>query len=337
MITITDQAGDIVTVPQEIKRIVVAGILPLPSILATCFNAAEKVVGMPVASLTAAKHGLLAAAYPALLNANTAFDQAGEVDIDKLAALAPDVVFYAARNQAQKRQLQAAGIPAVGFSVSHWQYNAIATLKGWLDLLAQLLPPAPKAKQVIDYSNQVYQRIRQQSALIPAAKRQKVFFLFRYDQAGITTSSGQFFGQYWADSVGATNVGAALSNDNSTPVSFEQVRQWNPQQILITNFTAAQPTDLYHNTLGNEDWQQLAAVQQQQVHKMPLGMYRSYSPEVDTPITLLWLAKTIYPDQFSALDLDQEAKAYYQTVFNLELTDQQVAKMFTPPAAASAY
>ena len=45
-ITITDQAGNEVTLPKDIKRIAVCDILPLPSVLTVFFNSGDKIVGM---------------------------------------------------------------------------------------------------------------------------------------------------------------------------------------------------------------------------------------------------------------------------------------------------
>ncbi|MBR5429324.1 MAG: Fe3+-citrate ABC transporter substrate-binding protein, partial [Firmicutes bacterium] len=104
--------------------------------------------------------------------------------------------------------------------------------------------------------------------------------------------------------------------------------------MLITNFTTATPDDIYNNTVGVYDWSGVSAVADKKVYKMPLGMYRSYTPGVDTPMTLLWLAQTVYPDLFSDIDLTAEVKDYYQNVFSVELTDEQVASIFAPPADA---
>ena len=67
---------------------------------------------------------------------------------------------------------------------------------------------------------------------------------------------------------------------------------------------------------------------------MPLGMYRSYTPGADTPVTLLWMAKTAYPEQFADIDILAETKAYYKEVFGVELTDAQAASIFAPDAEA---
>ena len=55
---------------------------------------------------------------------------------------------------------------------------------------------------------------------------------------------------------------------------------------------------------------------------------------MDTPVTLLWLAKTAYPHLFEDIDIIQETKTYYQEVFGITLTDDQAASIFTPTAQA---
>lgn len=73
------------------------------------------------------------------------------------------------------------------------------------------------------------------------------------------------------------------------------------------------------------------------IRSVSLGMYRSYTPGIDTPITLLWLAKTAYPEKFGDIDITQETKDYYKEVFGIDLSDEQANSIFAPVAAASAF
>lgn len=336
-VTITDQADNKVTVPKKIKRIAVAGIYPLPSVISVFFNSADKIVGMPEPSMIAAKNSLLSELYPEILKANTSFNKNDNINTEELKKLNPDVVFYTAENKKMKKTLENAGFTAVGVSVSKWDYNSVKTLNHWISLLSKLFPENNRAKIVKNYSNDVSQKIQKRVGNLTAEQKQKVFFLFQYDGKSIATSGKHFFGQYWTDAIGAVNAGAGMNTDNSTPVNMEQVYKWDPQVILITNFTKAQPADLYGNKMGSNDWSKIDAVKNKRVYKMPLGMYRSYTPGVDTPVTLWWMAKTVYPEQFKDINIRKETKAYYKKVFNVELTDKQADKIFKPSAAASAY
>lgn len=332
--TVTDHLGNTVTVPNDIQRIAVCGIYPLPSVLAIFFDSAEKIVGMPTASMTAAKNSLLGQLYPDIMNANTSFYDGNTVNTEELMKLNPDVVFYTASSPEVGEELTKAGFAAVAVSTNKWNYNSIETLDNWIDLLSQIFPDNDKTEIVRNYSNQIYDMVQQRVSGLSDSERARVFFLFNYTDSAIATSGKSFFGQWWADAIGAKNVAEELTNDNSVRVNMEQIYKWNPDTVFITNFTTATPDDLYNNSVGSYDWTDIQAVADKNVHKMPLGMYRSYTPGADTPVTLLWLAKTTYPDLFSDIDITAETKSYYKTVFGIDLTDEQADSIFAPVAAA---
>lgn len=332
--TITDQDGFEVTLPRQINRIVVCDILPLPSVLAVFFDSAEKIVGISGTSMNAAENSLLGQLYPEILNAETGFIDGSTVNAEELMKLQPDVVFYNASRKELGETLRKAGFPAVAMSVNKWEYNCIETLNNWIALLSQLFPENDKTQVVADYSNKMYDLVQERVSTIPEDQREKAFFLYQYSETNLLTSGKLFFGQWWADAIGVKNVAEELSTDNSVAVNMEQIYAWNPSLIFITNFTTADADTLYNNTVGTYNWSVVDAVENQRVYKMPLGMYRSYTPGVDTPVTLLWLAKTAYPNLFEDIDIIGETKAYYQEVFGIELTDDQAASIFTPTAQA---
>lgn len=336
-VTVTDHAGNKVTVKKGAERIVVCDIYPLVSVLSVFFDSAEKIVGMAAPSKTAAENGLLSELYPEILDAETDFIDGTNVNIEELLTLEPDVVFYSAGSTQLGEQLRNAGLSAIGISAGKWQYDAIETLNNWIALLSQIYPENDRVAKVEDYSDKIYEKVQDRVKDLKDEERESVFFLFQYGESNITTSGKLFFGQWWADAIGAVNVGEVLDTDNSTAVNMEQIYQWDPQHILITNFNSALPEDLYNNTVGNFDWSAVSAVKNKKVSKMPLGMYRSYTCGVDTPVTLLWLASTVYPELFSDIDITEETKNYYKDVFDIELTDDQAKKIFAPTSAASAF
>ncbi len=334
---VVDDNGDKVDVPEKIERVVVTNILPLASAVTVYVNDGSRVVGMHPASYSAAKNGLLGELYPEVLKADTHFIQGASLNVEALLALQPDVVLVNAPDRRMIDLVRNAGLPAFGISPSKWHYDIIETHKHWMQSLAQLFPEAQgKGALVEAKSNEIAKLVAERTADIPAEKRAKILFLFRYDAKQIVTSGKNFFGQYWCTAVGGRNVAEGITAENSNAVvSMEQIYGWNPDVIFITNFTAAQPEDLYENKMPGADWSLVSAVQEKRVYKMPLGIYRSYTPSADTPLTLLWMAKRVYPERFADIDLELAVKDYYQEVFGVALTDQQVAKMFKPDAESS--
>ena len=333
-ITVTDHADRQVEVPADIQRIAVCDIFPLPSVLTVFFDSADKIVGMPAPSMTAAQNGLLGELYPEILNAETGYIDGTDVNMEELASLEPDVVFYSASSPELGDQLTEAGFAAVAVSVNKWEYDCIETLNNWIDLLSQMFPDNDKTETVRAKSGEMYDLVQERVKDIPDDERANAFFLFQYSDTTLLTSGKLFFGQWWADAIGANNVATELSTDNSVAVNMEQIYAWNPDLIFMTNFNTYYPDDLYNNTVEGYDWSAVDAVKNQRVYKMPLGMYRSYTPGVDCPVTLLWMAKTAYPELFEDIDVIEEAKDYYNEVFGVELTDAQAQSIFEPAQSA---
>lgn len=336
-ITITDHADREVEVPAEINRIVVADIYPMASVLTVFLGSAKKLVGIDPVCMSAAESGLLGELFPEILDADTSFMNGADLNVESLLALEPDVVFCSAGNSELISTLENAQIPAVGISPSKWDYDILETYDQWTALLSQMFPEnSNKSEEISAYSKEVYEQVQEMVKDIPQEEKKKVLFLFQYDDQQMVTSGKHFFGQFWCDAVGALNAAEEIEVDNSNAViNMEQVYQWNPDVIIITNFTPTQPEDLYHNAVGGDDWSTVKAVQDKQVYKMPLGTYRSYTPSADTPVTLYWMAKTVYPDLFPDLDITKEVKDYYQDLYQVSLTDDQIKRMYNPSSAAA--
>lgn len=338
---VVDHGGNQVEVPNKIERIVVSDIFPIPAVLSVFFNSADKIVGVAPTSYSAAKNSLLSQIYPEILNAKTDFMNGNVINVEELMKLNPDVVFYSENNNEQKEVLTKAGFCAIGISANGWHYDCIETLNHWLETLTDVFKYSDDINILTERSNkaqkksvEIYEMIKSRVSKLTNEEKKRVFFLFQYNDSTMMTSGKNFFGQWWADASGCINVAEGLEKDNSVATNLEQVYAWNPEMIFITNFTTALPKDLYENTVGTYDWSEVKAVKEKEVYKLPLGMYRTYTPGIDTPITLLWFAKTAYPDMFNDIDLIKETREYYKDIFGVNLTDDQIKSIYNPDANA---
>ena len=187
--TIIDHAGNEVTLPEEINRIVVTDTLPLPSVLSLYLDSAEKLVGISPVSMSAAKAGLLGELYPEILDADTSFFENSELNIESLLALEPDLVFYNAQNTELGESLTSAGLTAVAVSVTKWDYNAADTFDAWMDLLADIFPEEEeKAEAAKEYCEKVEDQIEEKTKDITDDEKKNVFFLFNYSDTALVTS-----------------------------------------------------------------------------------------------------------------------------------------------------
>ena len=327
--TVVDHDGIEVDIPEQIDRIAVGNIGPMASVLTLFLGSGESIVGMSPMSMSAAENGILGELFPELLDADTSFLQGSNINVEKLLTLEPDLVLIQSGQSEVRTQLENAGLTVVAFGVGTFKYDIINTYEAWIDLLSQIFPANDKMEEVTAYSKEVLELVQSRVSDIPEAERKRALFLFQYDETQMVASGRNFFGQYWCESAGAVNVAQDIEAGQAA-ITMEQVYEWQPDVIFITNFTNTKPADLYANAVGSDDWSLVKAVQEQQVYKMPLGSFRTYSVSADMPVTLLWVAKTIYPDLFSDIDTDAEVKDFYQRIYGVTLTDEQVAAMYDP-------
>lgn len=341
-VTVTDHAGRQVTVAQEPKKVVITDIYPLASVLTVYLGSANSIMAMEPVSMNAAKNGILGQLYPEILNVNTSIMDGEDINIEAIAALEPDVIFYNAGNAKEAEKFENAGLTAIGVSATSWEYDCLKTYDAWIALLDQIYPQHARknklASRVDEYGNAVYGAIQSRIKNLNSQDKQKVLFLYRYDENMMVTSSSKFFGQWWCDSIGAVNVAQDVPAENkNATITMEQVYEWNPDVIIMTNFTKTQPEDLYANAIGSDDWSGIKAVQDHRVYKMPLGIYRTYTPGADTPMTLEWLAQAVYPDLFKDVNVRRDVSAYYKELYGITLTDEQVEAMYNPNSAAGSW
>lgn len=333
--TIIDHLGNEVVIPAEINTIVTTSITPMPSVYCMFAGSAERLIGMSPSSKAAAQNSLLAEIMPEICDVSTDFMKGGEVNVEELLAMNPDVVFVNAREEEEYNQLKAAGLTVVAVSTSQWGSDSVETFEGWITLLGEVLGEEDKAAGITEYGREVYHMIQERVATVEESERPRIMFLYNYKDGVIKTSGNSHFGQYWAEAAGAINV-AQDYDASSLEINMEQIYEWDPDMIFITNFVPYLAEDLYNNAcFEGHDWSVVRAVQEGNVYKCPLGVYRWYPPSSDTPLMLLWMAQTIYPELFEDINLEEEMKSYYQNFYNIELTDEDIEKISNPTREAA--
>ncbi len=336
--TVVDHAGNEVVLPANVERVAIGGLTPLTSVYCMFMGSTEGLVGIHPDSKNAAVNSILGEAYPGLADIPDGWASGDEINVEELIALDPDVVFYNADVTANYEALSAAGIPAVGFSTTLFDdYNTIDNFNAWIELLEEVMGPSDRADGIIAYGEEVQKMVADRLANISEEEKPNTLILSNYNESAIT-AGGTSYANYWITSTGGNNVGYEVGAFVAE-VNMEQIYKWNPDVIFLNSFSAYTPEDLYNNTaVEGHDWSGVAAVQNQRVYKIPLGMYYWFPPSSDSPLMLQWMAKQMYPELFEDLDIQQEIKDYYSEFYGLELTDEQVDQILNPtPESAAAF
>ena len=333
---VIDQAGTEVTIPAEVNSIVSGGILPYFHTWYVATNSAKEIVGMHPNSYNAAENSILSKMAPDILKADTSFVQNGEMNVEELMKINPDVFFEIATDEKSIEQARNAGISTVAIkAIDAAAAEPLATFNSWLKLTGEIASTTERADKFIEIGTAVQNEIYEKIDGLTKEQKPNALMMYQLSEQAITVGGKNFFGNQWLNATGANDV---AENDvtGRKDVNMEQIYNWNPEIIYLTNFTEIQPEDLYNNTIPGQDWSEVEAVKNKQVYKIPLGIYRWFPPSGDAPLMLKWLASNNQPELFD-YDMNAEIKNYYKDFYGYDVTDEEVEQILHPSSDAAKY
>lgn len=333
---VTDQLGREVTIPREIERVVTGGILPYFSTWYVATNSTKEIVGMHPNSYNAAKNSILAKISPDVLQAKTSFIQNGEVNIEELLKVNPQLYVETSTDENAINKITEAGIPVVGVqTIDAAAAEPLATFNSWLTLTSQITGTTDRADRFLQEGKKVQSELDATLKDVTKANKPRALILFMHNDKSITVGGSKFFGNQWLNATGAIDV-AEQDVQGRKEVNMEQIYAWNPDIIYITNFTETQPVDLLENKVNGQDWSQVKAVQEGKVYKIPLGIYRWFPPSGDAPLMLKWMAQKNHPELFT-YRIEDEIKTYYKDFYEFDVTDEEIHDILNPSSDAAKY
>lgn len=316
---VTDQLGRQVTIPDRVDRVVVLQHQTLN--LLVQLDATNTMVG-----ILGNWKQQLGDGYQRLVPQLATIPALGDlthVDVEKLVALHPQVVFVT--NYAPKEmidQIQNLGIAVIAISLRSGDekqqgelnpqlqnedqaYNR--GLKDGIRLIGEVVNHQPQAEALIKATFDERQQTADRLKDIPAERRIRAYMA----NPDLTTyGSGKYTGLMMAHA-GALNVAAATVK-GFKQVSMEQIIAWNPQVIFVQ--------DRYPKVIDEINqqpaWQAVDAVKNHRVYLMP-EYAKAWGYPMPEALALgeLWMAKKLYPEKFSDVDMQKRADSWYQRFY----------------------
>lgn len=315
---VTDQLGRKVTIPDRVDRVVVLQHQTLN--LLVQLDATSKMVG-----ILGNWKQQLGDGYARLvpqLNRIPALGDLTRVDLEKLVALDPQVVFvtnYAPQEMID--QIQDLGIAVVAISLrsdtrqaaqlnpqlhnEEQAYND-GLIQG-IRLIGDVVNRQPQAEKLIAATFSQRQQVAERLQTVTQAQRIRVYMA----NPDLTTyGSGKYTGLMMAHA-GALNVAAATVKGYKQ-VSMEQILAWNPQVIFVQ--------DRYPQVINEINqqpvWQTVDAVKNHRVYLMP-EYAKAWGHPMPEAMALgeLWMAKKLYPQKFDDINMQQQADSWYQRFY----------------------
>ncbi|CAI1131163.1 corrinoid ABC transporter substrate-binding protein [Serratia fonticola] len=316
---ITDQLNRTVTLPDHITRAVVLQHQTLN--LLVQLDAMPQVVGV-----LSSWQKQLGPNYLRLAPSLAKMPMPGDltaVNIESLLALHPQVVFVANYAPADMiAQIEQAGIPVVAISLRRepaaqaGKINPVLEnedrvynlgLQDGIRLIGKVMGREAQADAMVKDVFQQRALVAKRLQDIPEDQRVRVYMA----NPDLTTyGSGKYTG-LMMQHAGAVNV-AAKDIQGFKQVSIEDVLKWNPAVIFVQE----RYPDVVQQILTSPQWQPIEAVKHKRVYLMP-EYAKAWGYPMPEALALgeLWMAKTLYPQRFTDVDLQQHVDSYYQRYY----------------------
>jgi iron complex transport system substrate-binding protein len=315
-ITVTDCIGRKVEVPKEVKKI--GCLYAFSGHAVTMLGRGEDIAAV---SNGLKRDKMLLTMCPSI-NEALRPKVNGVINIEELAKANPDVVFVdgdMARNEGEVEKFNKFKIP---FLVV--EYKNIEEQKYAVKMIGKVVGNLDKAVGYEEYYDNCIEKVSSMVKDIPKEQRMRLYH--SVNEASRTDAKDTLPAE-WTEISGAVNVSVndkLKFVDNKYFASLEQILLWNPDVIIVNE----EGVDEY--IINNEQWENIKAVKNDRVYKMPNGVSRWGHPgSIETPLAILWTAKKLYPEYTEEINLEKEVKNFYSEFFNYDLSDDDIKNILS--------
>ncbi len=307
---VTDMAGREGTIPTTINTIVTIGSVPVQNSFMFAMGQGDKIAnGLPDSFIQGGRHKYQYVFEPGIKNKPTIQTTTGDFNIEELMNLNPDVVFTMTMPFVET--LEKNDIPVIYLS-----WGDAEDVKDLMLLLGEVFGEQERAERYVAYFDETTARPGRVVASVPDEQRPKVLYC-SYKSMSVAHK----IGEWWIAKAGGIPVSDNNRVEEGMKFDMEQLLAWDPDVIVLNS------PDEVEMVYGDARASGVSAVKSGNVYSTPTGAHYWCHRTSETPLMVLWTAKTIYPEQFKDLDLEAETMAFYKEFFGCDITREQAAEI----------
>lgn len=316
MRTITDMAGITVTIPVKIERVAV--LQPWHNSMLAMLGDGSKIV----ATTPNVQHIPWFKKFAPNISTIPGVFVSSTVNMEELLKAKPDIVILPVSSNQTAQNIMKTGIPVVQLS-SGGGDDIFVELKKCVLFMGKIMGDSENAKanQYVVYLDSKLQMLKSRASAIPNEQKLKVVHLS--SASPLKVDGHKSIIDAWINIAGGVN--AATIDGPMKEISIEQLLKWNPDVIIIAG-TMQTINDVKKDRL----WQKLKAVQNGRVYLNPKGVFLWDRGGPEEALQIQWAAKTLYPNRNVDIDIQKEAKSFYKTYFNYDMSDDEMKGIMNP-------
>ncbi|WP_420557502.1 iron ABC transporter substrate-binding protein [Roseovarius sp.] len=314
--TITDSAGRIVEIPDDVTTVFAAG---PPAAILLYIMKPEAMTGWPRA-LRPEERAYIDEPYRDLPETGRLTGRGGEANLERVLQIEPDLIldFGSVRDtyiDLADRVQDQTGIPYI--LIDGRFENTPAALR----LLGEALGVPERGAALAKDVEATFARIDAVLEDVPEVDRPRVY-LARGPE-GLETGMKGSINTEIIERAGGRNVaddGGATRG--LVQVSIEQVIVANPDTIVTWD------PNFYAKVFDDPLWQGMDAVKDGRVFLSPTAPFGwiDRPPSLNRMMGLIWMAGLLYPDRWEG-DLRAETRAFYELYYHVDLSDEELERL----------
>ncbi len=246
----------------------------------------------------------------------------GMINVESLLKTAPNICFLKPETaviREEIKKLERFNLPY--FSAG---YRDMATQMTMIEMMGRIIGREDRALAYTGYYRSVIERVEEKTAHLPESRRLR---LYHSINEPFRTDGPDTLEADWTQACAVSNVSVTADlkdRKNKKFAGMEQILMWNPEMII------ANEADVAELIRSDKKWAPIRAVRNNKVFTIPVGISRWGHPGgLETPLAILWTAKTAYPELFADLDLKSEIQRFYSRFFNLDLDSAMVKQILS--------
>ena len=296
--TVIDGSGATLIIPENRDEITIASVYAVAVPFIVALNLDDRVLAVNVKSRFWTDSCNLAAAGTV---------GRGMVDLEALAAFAPDVLIHRSNDATTVEAVTGKlGIPVLCVTMEDFD-----DITETLMMMGDYFGREARAREVCGWLSGKFAMIDGIVAVIPEEERMTA--LMMGGEPG-RVAGGDMLQSWMIEKAGGICVAADVANNRGwADVGVETVFAWNPDFIFCTSSTVLDYT--VENLLNDPAWGAMTAVKNKAIDTVPARIDSWDMPGISCAIGTMYMLYRMYPAYFTAERLQNEIDEYYAFMF----------------------
>lgn len=303
-VTVIDQVGRTVTLEKPAEKIV--SVYYISTALLVALGCEDNLVGIEMKADTRELYKLAAPEFLEL----PAVGSGKGINLESIAALEPDLVVIP-----KKLADSAVSLEEIGINVAVVDPETEETFMQSVEMLGKLCGKTENADKLISYYNTKNEEMK---ALTESLEKPEVYLCSA--SSYFSTCTDGMYQTKLIETAGGKCVSAEIEDTYWQVVTPEQLVMWNPEYI----FAVVDADYTLDDILFDEALSEIDAVKNGNVYTFPSDIEAWDYPTASSVLGVMWLTNVLHPEVYSEQQYVSEAKDFYKTFFDIDVTEEQL-------------